>query len=51
MRIKGITIDTLIFILEISKSTAPAEFAGLLQEKDGIITEVLSGIEEGQGVN
>lgn len=41
MRIKGIAIDTLIFILETSKSTAPEEFAGLLQEKDGIITEVL----------
>jgi uncharacterized protein YjbI with pentapeptide repeats len=41
MRIKGITSDTLIFILEICKSTAPDEFAGLLQEKDGIITEVL----------
>ncbi|MGE5457290.1 MAG: pentapeptide repeat-containing protein [Methanococcaceae archaeon] len=41
MRIKGIASDTLIFILEICKSTAPDEFAGLLQEKDGIITEVL----------
>jgi len=41
MRIKGIATDTLIFILETSKSTAPEEFAGLLQEKDGIITEVL----------
>jgi proteasome lid subunit RPN8/RPN11 len=41
MRIKGIASDTLIFILETSKSTAPDEFAGLLQEKDGIITEVL----------
>jgi proteasome lid subunit RPN8/RPN11 len=41
MRIKGIASDTLIFILETSKSTAPEEFAGLLQEKDGIITEVL----------
>ena len=41
MRIKGIASDTLIFILETSKSTAQQEFAGLLQEKDGIITEVL----------
>lgn len=41
MRIKGIASDTLIFILETSKSTAPEEFVGLLQEKDGIITEVL----------
>lgn len=41
MQIKGIALDTLNFILEASKSMAPEEFAGLLQEKDGIITEVL----------
>ncbi|HET8685052.1 MAG TPA: Mov34/MPN/PAD-1 family protein [Methanosarcina sp.] len=41
MQIKGIARDTLNFILEASKSMAPDEFAGLLQEKDGIITEVL----------
>src|SRR5208283_972341 len=41
MQIKGIACDTLNFILETSKSIAPEEFAGLLQEKDGIITEVL----------
>jgi proteasome lid subunit RPN8/RPN11 len=41
MQIKGIARDTLNFILEVSKSMAPEEFAGLLQEKDGIITEVL----------
>jgi proteasome lid subunit RPN8/RPN11 len=41
MKIKGIARDTLNFILEASKSMAPEEFAGLLQEKDGIITEVL----------
>jgi proteasome lid subunit RPN8/RPN11 len=41
MRIKGIARDTLNFILEASKSMAPDEFAGLLQEKDGVITEVL----------
>lgn len=41
MQIKGIARDTLDFILEASKSMAPLEFAGLLQEKDGIITEVL----------
>jgi proteasome lid subunit RPN8/RPN11 len=41
MQIKGIASDTLIFILETSKSMAPEEFAGLLQEKDGVITEVL----------
>ncbi|RXA17426.1 metal-dependent protease of the PAD1/JAB1 superfamily [Methanosarcina sp. MSH10X1] len=41
MQIKGIARDTLNFILEASKSMAPVEFAGLLQEKDGIISEVL----------
>lgn len=41
MHIKGIARDTLNFILEASKSMAPEEFAGLLQEKDGIITEIL----------
>jgi proteasome lid subunit RPN8/RPN11 len=41
MKIKGIARDTLNFVLEASKSMAPEEFAGLLQEKDGIITEVL----------
>ena len=41
MQIKGIARDTLHFILEASKSMAPQEFAGLLQEKGGIITEVL----------
>jgi proteasome lid subunit RPN8/RPN11 len=41
MQIKGIECDTLNFILEASKSMAPEEFADLLQEKNGIITEVL----------
>lgn len=41
MQVKGIARDTLNFILEASKSMAPQEFAGLLQEKDGIITEIL----------
>lgn len=41
MQVKGIARDTLDFILEASRSMAPEEFAGLLQEKDGIITEVL----------
>jgi proteasome lid subunit RPN8/RPN11 len=41
MQIKGIDSGTLDFILETCKSTAPEEFAGLLHEKDGIITEVL----------
>jgi proteasome lid subunit RPN8/RPN11 len=49
MQIKGIARDTLSFILEASKSMAPDEFAGLFQEKDGIITEVLilPGTESG----
>lgn len=41
MQVKGIARDTLNFILEASRSMAPEEFAGLLQEKNGIITEVL----------
>ncbi|MFZ2377208.1 MAG: Mov34/MPN/PAD-1 family protein [Methanothrix sp.] len=37
----GIAKDTLKFILEASRSSAPLEFAGLLQVDDDIITEVL----------
>ncbi len=50
MQIKGIARDTLNFILETSKSMAPEEFAGLLQEKDGIITEmfILPGTESSE---
>jgi proteasome lid subunit RPN8/RPN11 len=40
MQIKGIASDTLNFILEVSKSMASEEFAGLLQENNCIITEV-----------
>ncbi len=39
--IKGIARDTLTFILEVSKSTAPNEFAGLLRADGGVITEVI----------
>lgn len=39
--IKGIARETLDFIMEVSKSTFPNEFAGLLETKDGIITDVL----------
>ncbi|MCC7576041.1 MAG: Mov34/MPN/PAD-1 family protein [Methanomethylovorans sp.] len=48
--IKGISRDTLRFILEVSRSSYPNEFAGLLQAKDGIITEVLilPGTESGE---
>ncbi|MEA1984711.1 MAG: Mov34/MPN/PAD-1 family protein [Euryarchaeota archaeon] len=41
MKIKGIARETLDFILNVSKSTAPKEFAGLLSTKDGIITEII----------
>lgn len=40
-KVLGIARDTLRFILEASRSTAPSEFAGLLQTDDEIITEVL----------
>ncbi len=39
--VSGIAHDALNFILEVSKSTHPHEFAGLLREDKGIITEVL----------
>ncbi|HIH40268.1 MAG TPA: metal-dependent protease of the PAD1/JAB1 superfamily [Halobacteria archaeon] len=39
--IKGIAKSTLFLILEISKSSYPNEFSGLLKEKDGIINEVI----------
>ena len=41
MTIKGIARDTLDFILNVSESMSPQEFAGLLQQTDGVITEVL----------
>lgn len=33
--------DTLLFILEVSKSTAPMEFAGMLQATGDVITDVV----------
>ncbi|MBN2111159.1 MAG: Mov34/MPN/PAD-1 family protein [Methanosarcinaceae archaeon] len=39
--VKGIARETLDFILEVSRSTYPKEFAGLLEVKDGVITDVL----------
>ncbi|OFV67410.1 metal-dependent protease of the PAD1/JAB1 superfamily [Methanosarcinales archaeon] len=39
--IKGIARDTLEFILNASKSSHPEEFAGLLEEVDGVITNVI----------
>lgn len=49
-RMKGIARETLEFILEVSKSSYPNEFAGLLQAEDGIISEVLvlPGTESGE---
>jgi proteasome lid subunit RPN8/RPN11 len=41
MEIKGIERDALNFILKVSESTAPLEFAGLLHADNGIITEVI----------
>jgi len=40
-KVRGIARDTLKFILEASRSSLPAEFAGLLQVENEIITEVL----------
>lgn len=42
--------DTLKFILEVSKSSAPMEFAGMLQTTDDIITDVVivPGTESGE---
>ncbi|WP_340818373.1 Mov34/MPN/PAD-1 family protein [Methanolobus sp. WCC4] len=39
--IRGIARETLEFIMEVSRSTYPKEFAGLLQAKDGVITDIL----------
>ena len=36
-----IASDTLLFILEVCKSSAPFEFAGMLQADGGVITEVI----------
>lgn len=41
MKIKGIERDALNFILKVSESTDPLEFAGLLHADNGIITEVI----------
>ena len=39
-KIKGIARDALEFMLEVSESSHPKEFAGMLYETDQIITEV-----------
>ncbi|MCL7475679.1 MAG: Mov34/MPN/PAD-1 family protein [Methanosarcinales archaeon] len=50
VKIKGIAKSTLDFILEVSKSSAPREFAGLLRAEDGVIKDVifLPGTESSQ---
>ena len=41
MKIIGIARETLEFILNVSKSSAPNEFAGLMQQTDGVITDIM----------
>ena len=41
MKIIGIARETLEFILSVSKSSAPMEFAGLMQQTDGVITDIM----------
>jgi len=50
MQIQGIASDTLYFYTRNQLYLAPEEFADLLQENDGIITEVLilAGTESGE---
>lgn len=40
-KIRGIARDALQFILEVSKSTHPSEFAGLLRAERGVITDII----------
>ncbi len=42
--------DALKFILEVSKSSAPREFAGMLSARDDIITDmvIVPGTESGE---
>ena len=40
-RIRGIVRDALQFLLEVSKSTHPSEFAGLLRAEGGVITDII----------
>lgn len=48
--VQGIAASTLEFILEVSKSSAPREFAGLLRAEDGVVKDVifLPGTESSQ---
>jgi proteasome lid subunit RPN8/RPN11 len=50
-RIKGIARDALNFILEVSASSHPKEFAGMLYETNGIITDVDVPITQSSNVS
>ena len=50
-RIKGIARDALNFVLEVSASSHPKEFAGMLCETDGIITDVDVPITQSSNVS
>jgi len=41
MKILGIARETLEFVLKVSESCAPREFAGLLRAEKGVITDVI----------
>lgn len=50
-KIKGIARDALKFVLEVSASSHPNEFAGMLYETDHIITDVDVPITQSSNVN
>jgi proteasome lid subunit RPN8/RPN11 len=50
-KIKGIARDALKFVLEVSASSHPKEFAGMLYETDGIITDVDVPITQSSNVS
>jgi proteasome lid subunit RPN8/RPN11 len=50
-KIKGIARDALKFVLEVSASAHPNEFAGMLYETDQIITDVDVPITQSSNVN
>ncbi|MGZ4863509.1 MAG: Mov34/MPN/PAD-1 family protein [Halobacteriota archaeon] len=50
-KIKGIARDALKFILEVSASSHPKEFAGMLYETDQVITDVDVPITQSSNVN
>ena len=50
-KIKGIARDALKFVLNVSASSHPKEFAGMLYETDGIITDVDVPITQSSNVS